>query len=591
MRKIQSHPNTQWRHVPSTANPADLGSRSRSVTDVQLWWRGPEWLADLTSRPEDIVTQASQQSDAERKVQREIFAAAIKISDGLDRVLEKSDLHKALRVCAWVSRFICNCQQTLEKIQGPLSTQEITACRLFWIKRAQQQGISDNHFQEDKLQLNLHRNADGVLEFRGRIQGEYPIFLPDSALYTIKVVQRAHVTTLHGGVGLTMAKVREVQWVPCLRKVTKRVLRNCWDCKRFQAVAAPRPPAGPLPRDRTEGAIPINVIGVDFTGPVKYLQRKSKKEQKAYIVIYSCSFTRAVFLELLPSLETGEFIKSLKRLIARRGSPTKIYSDNGRTFIAAANWLKKVRKDERLNAFLGTHEITWQFNLSRAPWWGGQFERLIGVMKGAFYKTVGQGQLSWDELSEVLLDVEIVLNNRPLSYAEDDIQLPTLTPNALLFIKSNILPELQSYHLKEKDLRKRAKFLQRSKDAIRRRWFSEYLRAIRERHRLKYGNSKNPLSVRDVVIFRSEERNRNHWPLGIIEKLIEGRDGVVRAAKVRTRKTVLERAIQHLYPLELSCDISNDATPLNPTGPPFKPRRDAAPAAELLIQGIANDNQ
>lgn len=59
-------------------------------------------------------------------------------------------------------------------------------------------------------------------------------------------------------------------------------------------------------------------------------------------------------------------------------------------------------------------------------------------MKGAFYKTQGQGQLSWDELIEVLLDIEIVLNNRPLRYAEDDIQLPTLTPNALLFIKSNI---------------------------------------------------------------------------------------------------------------------------------------------------------
>ena len=219
---------------------------------------------------------------------------------------------------------------------------------------------------------------------------------------------------------------------------------------------------------------PFSVIGVDFTRPVKYLQWKSKKEQQMYIVIYSCSLTRAVFLELLPRLETGEFIESLKPLIARRGRLTKIYSDNGRTFIAAANWLKKVREDERLNTFLSTHEITWQFNLRHATWWGGQYVRLIGVMKGAFYKTVGQGQLSWDELIEVPLDIEIVLNNRPLNYAEDDIQLPMLTPNALLFKKFNILPELQSYHLIEKDLRKRTKFLQRSKDAIWCRWSSEY---------------------------------------------------------------------------------------------------------------------
>ena len=127
------------------------------------------------------------------------------------------------------------------------------------------------------------------MECRGHIQGEYPIFLPDSALYTIKVVQPAHVTTLHGGVRLTMAKVCEVQSVPRLRKLTKGVLRNCWGCKRFQAVAAPRPPAGPLPRDRTEGDNPFSIIGVDFTRPVKYLQWKSKKEEKVYIVIYSCS--------------------------------------------------------------------------------------------------------------------------------------------------------------------------------------------------------------------------------------------------------------------------------------------------------------
>ena len=285
------------------------------------------------------------------KFKERSLRAAIKISDDLDRVLEKFHLHKALRVCAWVSRFIRNCQHPLEKIQGPPSTQEITTCRPFWIKQAQQQVISDDHFQEDKLQLNLQRNVDGVFECRGRIQGEYPIFLPDSALYTIKVVQPAHVTTLHGGVRLTMAKVCEVQSVPRLRKLTKGVLRNCWGCKRFQAVAAPRPLAGPLPRDRTEGDNPFSVIGVDFTRPVKYLQQKSKKEQKTYIVIYSCSLTCGVCLELLPSLETGEFIESFKPLIARRGRLTKIYSDKGRTFIATANWLKKYTKMKGLTPF------------------------------------------------------------------------------------------------------------------------------------------------------------------------------------------------------------------------------------------------
>ena len=80
--------------------------------------------------------------------------------------------------------------------------------------------------------------------------------------------------------------------------------------------------------------------------------------------------------------------------------------------------------------FLTQQGIEWKFNLSRAPWWGGQFERLIGLVKGSLHKTIGNGLLSWMELQEVLLDVEVALNNRPLDYVEDDIQMPSL-PQAL----------------------------------------------------------------------------------------------------------------------------------------------------------------
>ena len=116
-------------------------------------------------------------------------------------------------------------------------------------------------------------------------------------------------------------------------------------------------------------------------------------------------------------------------------------------------------------------------------------------MKSAFYKTVGEGQLSWEELGEVILDVEVTLNGRPLCYQEEDVQLPTLTPNTLLFLNTNILPELPPHQLDDKDLCKRAKFLLRTKDALWRRWTAEYLRAFRERHRLKHGDKKCTLAV------------------------------------------------------------------------------------------------
>ena len=161
---------------------------------------------------------------------------------------------------------------------------------------------------------------------------------------------------------------------------------------------------------------------------MKYKQGK-KSQGNSYLAIFTCSLSRAIHLELMASLETDNFITCLKRFItclkrfiARCGRPRVIYSDNGGTFIKAEKWLRQLWKDERLQGLLEQHEITWKFNLSRAPWWGGQFERLIGVVKSSLYKTIGGATLTWPELSEVLLDVETQINRRPLSYAEDDVE-------------------------------------------------------------------------------------------------------------------------------------------------------------------------
>jgi hypothetical protein len=96
------------------------------------------------------------------------------------------------------------------------------------------------------MQLNLQRNQSGLLECRGRVQGLYPIYLPDTEIYKEKFVQQAHEDTLHGGLGLTMAKVRENHWVPRQRQLAKRLIKKCPSCKRFQITALASPPPGLL---------------------------------------------------------------------------------------------------------------------------------------------------------------------------------------------------------------------------------------------------------------------------------------------------------------------------------------------------------
>ena len=131
--------------------------------------------------------------------------------------------------------------------------------------------------------------------------------MPDSHTFAEKVVAEEHLTTLHGGVSLTMAKLREKYCIPRLRRLAKTVVKACNGCKRFHTSAFATPPLEQLPRNRTEGKNAFQVIGVDFVGPLKYRKQKNK-EGKAYITLHACSLTGGIYLELLSSLETEEFL-------------------------------------------------------------------------------------------------------------------------------------------------------------------------------------------------------------------------------------------------------------------------------------------
>ena len=115
--------------------------------------------------------------------------------------------------------------------------------------------------------------------------------------------------------------------------------------------------------------------------------------------------------------------------------------------------------------------------------------------------------------------------------------MPLLTPNAMLFLNSNLLPELQPHHIVTADLRKRAKHLLKCKEAIWSRWTKDYLRSLRKRHRAQRGAGGDAPAVGDEVIVKTEDKSRGKWPLGIIENLIVGNDGVVKGAKLRGSPT------------------------------------------------------
>ena len=82
-------------------------------------------------------------------------------------------------------------------------------------------------------------------------------------------------------------------------------------------------------------------------------------------------------------------------------------------------------------------------------------------------------------------------------------------------------------------------------------------------------------------MIKGEERNRAQRNIGIITDVYPGKDGKVRAVKLRARKSYLERAVQQLYPLEISCDItpSTEEPTMNVNAEEFWPRRNTSEIA------------
>ena len=102
------------------------------------------------------------------------------------------------------------------------------------------------------------------------------------------------------------------------------------------------------------------------------------------------------------------------------------------------------------------------------------------------------------------------------------------------------------------------------------------------------------IEVGDVVLIKGEEKNKAKWSIGIVEELYKGKDDVIRGVKLRTQKLHIERPIQHLYPLELDCDMEKSTSKskntshkkLNVDAKEYRPRRTAAAIAEMQTRDI-----
>ena len=327
---------------------------------------------------------------------------------------------------------------------------------------------------------------------------------------------------------------------------------------------APDPP--PLPKARVGEPRPFAVTGVDFTGTL-YV-KNSSGEQKAYICLFTCASTRAVHLEIVTDLSADTFLLGFRRFAARRSLPSLMLSDNASTYLAVAEDLKILFESNDVQEALGRQSVNWRFIPKRAPWYGGFWERLIGLTKQAVKKTLGRTLISLDQLQTVVVEIESMLNDRPLTYVSSDLLDPQpMTPSHLLYgrrIQQAPHPIADQEELADpsvvhgKDLRKQVDKLTQLIEHFTSRWKREYLTSLREFHKVSRRGSTQ-LIRRDVVIVHEDNTPRLHWRLAVVEDLIKGDDGQVRAAHIKTSSHKTTRPVAKLYPLEVHSELSDNS--------------------------------
>ncbi|XP_026731188.1 uncharacterized protein LOC113496223 [Trichoplusia ni] len=377
-----------------------------------------------------------------------------------------------------------------------------------------------------------------TMKFRdGGLRKMNPVILDGRQRIAQLIIRSYHEKFLHGNTATVMNEVRQKYWILGLRATLKAVAHGCQWCKLRKSTPA-IPPAGDLPSERLQHhQFPFACTAVDYFGPMQVTI--GRRVEKPWVALFTCLTTRAVHLELAPSLSASSMIMALRRMAARRGTPRTLFSDNGTNFVGT---------NKELEAAALEKGIKWKFIPPGSPNMGGAWERLVRTVKTALAVVLNERSPPEEVLHTLMTEVEHIVNSRPLTpVSMDPNDAESLTPNHFLLGRScrAMAPgEFEDNELVGKATWRTA---QRLADHFWRRWVKEYLPLLMPR-KIDGRTTVDPKEG-DVVLIVDAALPRNSWPRGEVIKVYPGPDGRTRVLDVRTSGGVLRRPTRRVVVL------------------------------------------
>ncbi len=230
---------------------------------------------------------------------------------------------------------------------------------------------------------------------------------------------------------------------------------------------------------------------------------------------------------------------SLRRFVSRRGKPFELLADQGTNFKGGERELKESFSalHPELQAQLASQQIRFIFNPPSAPHFGGCWEREMRSLKAALQVTIGAQTVTEEVLRTVFIEIEGILNSKPIGYTSTDIADP-VTPNILLMGRRDAsLPQVL-YQDSELLSRRRWRHSQVLAEHFWKHFVRHYLPNLQIRQ--KWKTEEANLQIGDTVVIVDQQLPRSLWPVGRIVQVFPGSDQRVRSAEIRIKdKTCL----------------------------------------------------
>ena len=588
-----SEPTVSCDHV--LQNPADIASRGLMPSQrekAKMWFEGPQFLYKSEDEwpTQPCVLQKLPEDDAELKRKSNVFHV-VSQEDVLNRLISKySSLISLQKAVAWLTRFKRylylkgeNCENLNDpkfELTVSLTAKELNDALLDIVRFVQHDVFAEeieilhNHDNFDDLfqlgaksqlrksgRLNSLRKlspvvVNGIMYVGGRLQKspltvdeKHQIILPSDHHFTKLIIDYYHKREGHCGTLHVLSAVRERFWVIKGQSTVRKTLTDCRICRFWKAKPGEQIMA-PLPAERvTPGNAAFSHVGVDYMGPL--MVKLGRSTVKRYACVFTCLATRAVHIEVAYSLETDSFLNAYHRFCSRRGTPKSVYSDNGTNFTGAERELRECLKkwqQSTIHDTLCQQGVEWKFSPPAASHQGGVWERMIRSIRKIMRSLVGDKLLDDESLYTFLLEVERILNNRPLTPVSDDPRdLNSLTPNMLLLGKVDSSLPIDNF-VKADGYKKSWRLAQLLADEFWKRWTREYLPLLQLRQ--KWFLPRRNFKVGDLVLLIDENTKRGNWPKGLIEQCFPDASGVVRRVKIKTANNTYLRDIRKVCLLE-----------------------------------------